>query len=61
MLPFVATIGSTLLSFQYKMLIKVIFLNKKLYTFGITNTVLCSFYSFLEEIAMHIFYGCIHL
>ena len=38
-----ATIETTLRSFQYKILNSVLFLNKKLYTFGITNTALCSF------------------
>ena len=41
--PRLATIDTTLRSFQYKILNNVLFLNKKLYTFGITNTALCSF------------------
>ena len=40
---------------------KVLFLDKKLYGFGITNTVLCSFCKTLEETPIHIFYDCIHI
>ena len=41
--PRLATIDTTLLSFQYKILNDVLFLNKKLCTFGKTNTALSSF------------------
>ena len=52
-----ATIDTTLLSFQYKILNNVIFLNKKLFTFGITNNALFSFYNTLEETPIiHIFF-----
>ena len=37
------------------------FLNKKLYTFGITNTALCSFCNTLEETPIHIFFDCVHV
>ena len=46
--PRLATIDTTLRSFQYKILNNVLFLNKKLYTFGITNTSLCSLCNALE-------------
>ena len=46
--PRFATIDTTLSSFQYKILNNVLFLNKKLYTFGITNTSLCSLCNALE-------------
>ena len=52
LLPLLLTIDITMLSFQYKILNNVIFLNKKVYTFGITNTVLCSFYKTWEETPM---------
>ena len=53
--PRLGTINTTLRSFQYKILNNVLFLNKKLYTFGITNTALCSFCNTLEEAPIHIF------
>ena len=61
LLPRLATTDTTLRSFQYKILNNVIFLNKKLYTFGITDTVFCSFCKILEETPIHIFYDCIHV
>ena len=52
-----ATIDTNLLSFQYKILNNVIFLNKNLFTFGITNNALFSFYNTLEETPIiHIFF-----
>ena len=59
--PRLATIDTTLRSFQYKILNNVLFLNKKLYTFGITNTALCSFCNTLEETPIHIFFDCVHV
>ena len=37
------------------------FLNEKLYTFGITNTALCSFCNTVEETPIHIFFDCVHV
>ena len=59
--PVLATIDTTLRSVQHKVLINVLFLNKKLSTFGITNTVLCSFCNTLEETPIHIFFDCLHV
>ena len=59
--PRLATIDTTLRSFQYKILNNVLFLNKKLYTFGITNTALCSFCNAVEETPIRIFFDCIHV
>ena len=56
-----ATIETTLRSFQYKILSSVLFHNKKLYTFGITNTALCSFCNTLEETPIHIFFDCVYV
>ena len=39
----------------------LVYLNKKLYDFGITDTALCSFCKTLEETPIHIFYDCIHV
>ena len=61
LLPCLSAIDTTLRSFQYKVLIKALFLNKKECTFGITNTVLCSFCKSLQETLIHIFYDCIHV
>ena len=41
--PRLVNIDTTLHSFRYKILNNVLFLYKKLYTFGITDTALCSF------------------
>ena len=59
--PRLATIDTTLRSFQYKILNNVLFLNKKLYPFGIINTALCSFCNTLEETPIHIFFDCVHV
>ena len=59
--PRLATIDTTLRSFQYKILNNLLFLNKKLYTFGITNTALCSFCNTLEETPIQIFLDCFHV
>ena len=59
--PRLATIDTTLRSFQNKILNNVLFLNKKLYTFGITNTALCSFCNTLEETPINIFFDCIYV
>ena len=56
-----ATTDTTLHSFQYKILHDVLFLNKKLYTFGITNTALCCFCNTVEETPIHIFFDCVHV
>ena len=56
--PRLATIDTTLRSFQYNILNNI---NKKLYTFGITNTALFSFCNTLEETPIHIFFDCLHV
>ena len=53
--PRLATIDTTLRSFQYKILNNVLFLNKKLYS------TLCSFCNTLEETPIHIFFDCVHV
>ena len=61
MLPRLATIDTNLRSFQYKIVNNVLFLNKKLYNFGITNTALCLLCKNFEETPIHIFYDSIHV
>ena len=56
-----ASIDTILRSFQYKILNNVLFLNKKLCNFGITNTALCSAYKSLEETPIDIFYDSIQV
>ena len=59
--PRLVNIDTTLRSFRYKILNNVLFLHKKLYTFGITNTALCSFCNTLEETPIHIFFDCVYV
>ena len=61
LLPRLATINTTLRVFQYKILNNILFLNKKIYNLGITNTALCSFCKIFEETLIHFFYYCINV
>ena len=54
------TINAYLRSFQYKILDNVLYLNKKLHTFGLSNTELGSFCKMKEEIS-HLFCYCTHI
>ena len=58
MLPRLITYNTYMRSFQYKILNNVLFLNKKLHTFGIKPSPLCSFCNLYDEIPYHIFYEC---
>ena len=60
LLPRIATVDTTIRVFQYKLFNNVLFLNKVLYRFRISQDSLCSFRSLKEETPMHIFYSCIH-
>ena len=57
MLPRLITYNTYMRSFQYKILNNVLFLNKKLHTFGIKPSPLCSFCNLYDETPYHIFYG----
>ena len=59
--PHLATWHYLAFFFLYKYLKNVLFLNKKLYTFGITNTPLCSFCNTSEGTSIQIYFGCIHV
>ena len=48
MLPRLATYNTYMWSFQYKLLNNVLFLNKKLYIFGIKSSPLCSFFNLCD-------------
>ena len=58
MLPRVVTYNAHMQSFQYKILNNVLSLNKKLYTFGIKPSPLCSFCNLYDKTPLHIFYEC---
>ena len=45
-------------SFQFKLLNKVLFLNKKLHIFGIKSSPLCSFCNLCDETPLYIFCEC---
>ena len=57
----ILTLSTISASFKHKILDNVLFLNKKLYTFGLTNTAFCSFCNTLEKTPLHIFFDCIHV
>ena len=45
-------------SFQYKILNNILFLNKKLSVFGISNSSACSFCNLYDETITHIYCHC---
>ena len=45
-------------AFQYKILHNALFLNKKLFIFGKTNTAFCSFCNLFDETIVHLFCEC---
>ena len=55
------TKNAYLRSFQYKILNNVLYLNKKLPTFGLSNTQLCSNCKMEEETTSHLFYYCAYI
>ena len=52
------TIDTTLRVFQYKILHNILFLNKKLFTFGIVSDSKCSFCKSEDETIFHIYNDC---
>ena len=58
MLPRLITNNTYMRSFQYKILNNVLFLNKKLHTFGIKPSPLCSFCNLYDETPYHMFCEC---
>ena len=57
-LPHVSTCNTYLRFFQYKTLYNILFLNKKLYLFGITKSPLYSYWNTLNETPIHLFCEC---
>ena len=58
MLPHLVTYNTYMRSFQYKILNNVLFLNKKLHSFGIKPSSLCCFCNLYDEKPLHVFYEC---
>ena len=61
MLPRQVTYNTYMRSFQYKILNNVLYLNKKLHTFGIKPSPLCSFCNLYDETPYQIFNECDHV
>ena len=55
------TINAYLRSFQYRMLNNILYLDKKLHTFSLSNIQLCFFCKMEEETISHLFYYCTHI
>ena len=55
------TINAHLRSFQYKILNNKRYVNKKLRTFGLSNTQLCYFCNMEEKTTSHLFCYCTHI
>ena len=57
-LPRLTTYNTYLHPFQYKILHNILFLNKKLYLFGITKSPLCSYCNTYDETPIQLFCEC---
>ena len=57
MLPRIATIESSLSSFQYKLLNNILYLNERLFKFDV-KSLLCSLCSLVNETVVHLFCEC---
>ena len=60
-IPHIATLETKIRIFQYKLLNNVLYLNKKLFQFGIISQSKCSFCELYDEIPLHIFYKCTYV
>ena len=58
MLPSLVTHNTYMISFQYKILNNILYLNKKLHIFGKKPSPLCSFCNLYDKTLFHIFYKC---
>ena len=59
-LPRLITNSTYMRSFQHKISNNVLFVNKKLHTFGIKPSPLCSFCNLYDKTPYHMFYECDH-
>ena len=57
-IPRIATLETKIRIFQYKLLNNVLYLNKKLFQFGIISRSKCSFCELYDETPPHSFYEC---
>ena len=57
-IPRIATLETKIGIFQYKLLNNVLYLNKKLFQYGIISRSKCFFYKLHDETLHHIFYEC---
>ena len=60
-LPRLTTKDTQLRAFQYKILHNILYLNKKLFQFGNSESPMCSFCKRYGETPFHIFCSCIHV
>ena len=60
LLPRKVTLDSYTRIFQYKILNNILYLNEKLFKFGISSSSLCSFRNTSEETPEHLFSLCTH-
>ena len=58
MLPRIATIESSLHSFQYKLLNNILYLNERLFKFDVMKSPLCSLCILVNETVVHLFCEC---
>ena len=59
-IPRIVTIDTKQRAFQFKILNNILYLNKRLFLFGITKNSMCSFCKTQEETIMHSSYDCVH-
>ena len=59
-LPRIATYDAKIRIFQYKLLNNALYLNKKLFHFGIISQPKCSICNLYDETPQHVFYECIY-
>ena len=57
-IPRIATYETKIRIFQYKVLNNVLYLNKKLFHFGIISQSKCSLCELYDETQQHLFYDC---
>ena len=58
MLPRIATIESSLRSFQYRLMNNILYLNERLFKFDVVKSPLCSLRSLVNETVVHLLCEC---
>ena len=59
-IPRVVTSDTKLRAFQYKIVNNILYLNKMLFRFRVTQDAMCSFCKSQEETLIHSFHNCVH-